>query len=1109
MHYYITEDQIERAGIDVCVNNLHYDHHFNCQNVDHLKRVTENEVIYKDALYRNVRRINCKLTDIPGGISNDEIDSIMRKVTEIDSVSNHVQLNQEMMQKITNGVSVMIRQKDGHKVKQTAHFIDWENPEKNEFDVVNQLWIQGTQRLRPDVILFINGLPLVTFELKDGNIDIKNAYTDNLTRYKKHIPQLMAYNVFLVASNGVQTRIGATYAPWDFFFPWLRVKDEKEKIDHERIESFGCSLDYLLLGLFPKEKLLDYIRNFILFHKGNKICAKNHQFIGVNHAVDRFKAINDKSYDSLRSPKAIVESGSIERSDKGKLGVFWHTQGSGKSFSMVFFARKIVREFSGNYTFLIITDREDLDRQIYRTFLNCGFMSATDDCRPKNSEKLRKMLTQNKKIIFTLIQKFRYGKGLDYPLLSERDDIIVIIDEAHRTQYKDLAQNLRAGLPNAQYMAFTGTPLFGSKRLTNLWFGDIVSEYNFMQAIEDDATVPLTYRNRLPEMQNQNPTFSDDFAEIISNENLTDAECEKLEKEHATEYEVLKRPSRLQEIAHDIVLHFTNRGYLGKGMVVSVDKITAVRMYEYVSAEWQKEIQNLNKELMSLKSDQERFEKKRKLRDWMKETDMAVVISEVSNDDMAKFQNEGLDISKHMERLNAVDDEGQELEDLFKNPSNPLRLVFVCSMWLTGFDAPTVSTLYLDKPIVGHNLMQTIARANRKTDELDIYDRPKKFGQLIAYCNVFGKLKAAFAQYGGSVLGDPAGGEGGGEGTEGSPAISLDELYEKLKESIQMCMDWCKEQGVDLTEITALGRKKTFNKIDSFAKFANILVVPEERRVKLRVFDNTITAIYDECLPDIIERKKEFEMAEVIHYLRQVMDNNIDKGNLANARLRIGSLLDESLLPRPNQMVADDSYIIRESKEYDLSKLDIEKLKKQYQEREYKNLEIQDLAKFIEKKLEQMTKENQGRESFLVQMQKILDKYNAGSAESEAVLDELFNLMKEMSEEEQRAAREGLTEQELEIFDLLRKGRELTKNEEIQVKTGARDLLKKLKEGHDKYCPVDWHKDTAKKTSFYLFLNGELDSFLPDSYDRMVFTQKLQELNQLFLSKAERGQAFV
>lgn len=322
-------------------------------------------------------------------------------------------------------------------------------------------------------------------------------------------------------------------------------------------------------GLCQPAMLMDYIENFILFdqRKGgvinSKIIAKNHQFLGVNNAFHAFE----------------------NRAElKGKLGVFWHTQGSGKSYSMTMLARKIKHKCIGNFTFLIVTDRDDLDGQIYKTFLRSGFMSAEEKVQPATAAKLREELDTNKSIIFTLIHKFRPPKkGQKYPVINKRDDIIVFVDEAHRTQYKDLAENMRTGLPNAQFFAFTGTPLLGNKRLTNSWFGDYVSEYNFAESIKDNATVPLYYVKRVPEVELQNDFLESDFSEILEDENLTEAEQKRLENYYSQELEVIKRDDRLDAVAQHIVQHFPHRGFKGKGMVIAVDKFTAVKLYDKVA----------------------------------------------------------------------------------------------------------------------------------------------------------------------------------------------------------------------------------------------------------------------------------------------------------------------------------------------------------------------------------------------------------------------------------------------------------------------------------------------------------------------------------------------
>lgn len=1092
MRYFIKEDDIERELIDICINELKYDNHFNCYSEDHLHRSSEREVINVDVLRTEIKRINRNETNRAEGLDESDVNKAISALTDIDFHSDPKVINARLLSLIINGVKVQVLQANGHREQRTLQYIDWKDANSSQFDIVNQLWIQGdVYRLRPDVIIYVNGLPLITIELKDSNIPVKNAFDDNLTRYKAAIPKLMAYNAVLVASNARHTRVGATYADWTYFSPWFR-NSEEDKINKEEIENDKISLDVMARSLLNKENLLNYVRNYILFYNGTtKICAKNHQFLGVNRAVERYKYLCD-------NPK---------EEDKGKMGVFWHTQGSGKSFSMVFLARYLKNRFPGNFTFLVITDREDLDDQIYRNFLHSGFMSEEEECRPKTSDRLRTMLGEDHRILFTLIQKFRYDKRKKYPILSDRSDIIVFIDEAHRTQYKSLAENLRAGLPNAKYMAFTGTPLFGSKKLTNKWFGETVSEYNFSQAVEDEATVKLTYRNHLPEVQNENPTFSADFIKILEDEELDDNSRQRLEQEHAKELEILRRPARLNKIADDIVNHIISRGYLGKAMVVSVDRFTAVKMYDLVSAKWQTKISEINHELLTLTPNSSEYQRLMKIREWMRTTDMAVVVS-LNSGDEEKFAAEGLNIIPHRDRMNDVNEEGQELQDLFRDETNPLRIVFVCSMWLTGFDSPMVSTLYVDKPLAGQNLMQTIARANRRCSTLDVLGREKRCGQIISYCNIWGSLKKAFATYG-DALDDEEDNTDNTDDNDNSgtkAAMTLEELYAHLRETIKQCVDWCKTLGVDLQKIIDLD--KIFSQISLFDQYANILINPIERKAQFMVYDNTISQLYDECLPDIISIKDEFVMAEVIHYLRKVMDNSVDRGSLDSARRRIKDLLNQSIVPKGDGDVETREYTIKEFGEFDLSKIDVTKLREQFGESQCQALEIPDLEDFIAHKLDAMLNQNSERRTFADEFQRIIDKYNAGSTESEQAFQELIDLLSRMTAEQQRAAHEGLTEDELEIFDILRKDN-LSKDDEIKVKAAARDLLIKLKANQSELFTTDWYKDSSKKSKFVLFVRDTLDLTLPDSYDRVTFREKNDLLCNRFIIRAAQNGGYL
>jgi type I restriction enzyme, R subunit len=1088
----ITEDQIERATINVFVNNLGY-RHINCFAEDGTGRESETDVVIKPLLKQ-------KLQDLNKHLSAEIIEEAFKQICQTRFDKSDLMANKEIYNLLKDGVQLNINNVEGKQESVTVKVIDFKDETQNDYLVTSQLWVKGDLRLRPDLIVYINGLPIVFIELKNSNIPIRNAYDDNLRRYKKQIPLLFRYNALCMLSNGIETKIGSFNAGYEYFFNWLRPESEKQIPDKKRIKDYGVSLDYAVLGLCEKKRLLDYVENFIFYYNDSiKIAAKNHQFLGVNNAVDNF---------ALRLQH---DKNGTDKNNKGKLGVFWHTQGSGKSYSMIFFTKKIFRQFTGNYTFLIVTDRIDLDTQIYRNFLGAGAFSKDSKCQPANKEELRTMLQTNTRYIFTLIQKFRYDKGKQYPVLSNRNDIIVIIDEAHRTQYKDLAENMRTGLPNAQYIAFTGTPLLGSRELTKNWFGETISEYNFKQSIDDESTVPLFYHKRVPQVLLQNEDIDDDLAEIVNDENLTDQQQEKLEREFSQEMSVLKADDRLEIIARDIVYHFPRRGYLGKGMVVAIDKFTAVKMYDKVKRLWEEEKREIQKQISESKIETEKTDLKRIL-EWMRKADMAVIVSEEAGEE-EKFEKNNLDIKPHRKRIKTADENGQELEDKFKDKKDPLQLVFVCSMWLTGFDAPTVSTLYLDKPMKDHTLMQTIARANRVTDFL-INGKPKKNGLVVDYYNVFRNLKKAFASYGGGSIGN------GENKDENSPAREIEQLFVLLKDAVTECDLYCKTIGVDLNEIAK--SKETFNKLSLFDEFTDIILTNDEQKNQFIVYDNTVDGLYEACKPEIVGRRNEFPLVAIIHYLREVIDGRADRGNLDSAKRRISQLLDESIIAQEEAKEIKEGsdgltlaaekreYIIKAWKQIDLSKLDVDKLKEEYKQAAYKNIEIADLRAFIADKLQLMIDRNTTRRSFADKLQEIIDRYNSGNSTNENYFDDLIDFVEKMKEEEMRAFKVGLTEEELQLFDLLKKEK-LNKDEEQKVKLAAKNLLHRLKEGRPKVLINDWHKDLQTKLQVQAAIKKVLDASLPESYDREIYSTKCDAVYDHYYIMATSGdsRAFV
>lgn len=1076
MPNFISEDDIEKALVArLCSAEFGFDT-LNCYTPqkeslpDKSSRTDKREVVFKDRLRAALVRLNLDLPEAA-------VDLALNTLTESRMAMSAVAANQEIYELIRNGVQVTYRNAEGRDEQARAKVIDFDTPANNDLLAVTQLWIaptgQGRYWRRPDVLLYINGLPLVFIELKNSNVKLHSAYEKNLIDYRRDIPQLFVYNALLMLSNAVDTRVGSVTASWEHFFHWLRPQDEKEHIDRVAISEQATSLERAAEGLLEPTRLLDYIENFILFYKGSqKIIAQNHQYIGVNRALQRFQAREG-------------ERGTASQ----KLGVFWHTQGSGKSFSMIFYTRKIQRKIGGQYTFVVVTDRDDLDGQIYRNFLHTQTVKKEDAARPGNSKKLREALGQHKRLVFTLIQKFRYDKGKKYPLLSERDDIVVIIDEAHRTQYKSLAENMRAGLPNAGYVAFTGTPLLGKDRMTHQWFGDYVSEYNFRQSMDDGATVPLFYEKRVPKVLIQNEDLNDDFCELLESENLTETEQAKLEREFSRETEVIKRDDRLQTIAEDIVYHFPRRGYLGKGMVIAVDKFTAVKMYDKVQTLWKAEMKRLVGEIAKTQDEVEKQRMKTALA-YMKRTEMAVVVSEDAGEE-EKFAKQGLDIKPHRARMNTLDTNGQDVEANFKDPEHNLQLVFVCAMWLTGFDAPTLSTLYLDKPQKGHTLMQTIARANRVTGHL-INGKQKINGEIVDYYNVFRNMKKALAEY---AEGDD----------EEMPVRNKQVLFDLLDDALAQGSAFLVENDLNLAAL--IKKESTFKSLSGFNQFADTLLSNDTWRRTFNVYENTISGLYEACKPEILGARAR-PMVYAFQYLRGVIDGKIDEQDVDGLRQKIGELLDISVVTDGNAIKEPDDAkyeITQRGRQWDLRTIDPEKLKAEFACKPYQHIEIEDLRAFIKQKLDELLDRNSTRIPFAQRFADIIDRYNAGSATVEDAYAELTAFAADLGKEAERHIREGLTEEELELFDVLKKDG-LTKAEEQQVKLAAQSLLKRLREEHPKVLVEGWHRDSQSQRKVKTAMEEVLDDRLPDSYDRLDFSDCCANAFDLMVNQAIRQQ---
>lgn len=982
-------------------------------------------------------RLRTALVTLNPDLPSEAIQSAIEQLTRDRSAMSPVQANREIYHLVKNGIRLNLstsvkRKKDEDSVVRVK-VIDWDNPTNNHFFLASQFWLTGDMyRRRADLIGFVNGLPLVFIELK--KLRLEDAFENNLRDYKNTIPKLFWYNSFIILSNGSKARLGSVTGEWDHFAEWKKINDEGE----EGI----VSLDTMIRGTCEPAKLLDLVENFSLFSESTKghikLIAKNHQYLGVGSAL-----------------KAVEQI----RKNQGKLGVFWHTQGSGKSYSMVFFSQKILRKVTGNWTFVVITDREDLDEQIYKNFAGVGAVTEPEEhVRAKSGKHLKQLLQEDHRYVFTLIQKFRNEKGKRYPVISKRDDIIVITDEAHRSQYDQLALNMRNALPNAAFIAFTGTPLIAGEERTKEVFGDYISIYNFQQSVDDHATVPLYYENRIPELQLKNEKLNEDMARVIEDAELDEEQEARLEREFSQEYHLITRNDRLEKVAEDIVKHFMGRGFQGKAMVVSIDKATAVRMYDRVQKYWPKHLKKIKAKLATCPPEErEELEKTIKC---LSETDMAVVVSQSQNE-AADLKKKGANIKPHRKRMVTED-----LETKFKDANDPLRIVFVCAMWMTGFDVPSCSTIYLDKPMRNHTLMQTIARANRVFGE-------KVNGLIVDYVGVFRSLQKALAIYGAS--------SGGGIKPGQTPANAKKELVTRLRVAISEATGFCTGLGIELSKVPKASGFKRVKLIDDAV---DVIVRTDDTKNRFRLLERNVARLYKAILPDA--RANEFySMRALLQVIADKIQALIEPPDIFGVMSDVDALLDES--------IASEGYIIHNTNRLlDLSKIDVKKLRK-YFVKSRKHTEVERLKNAVAIKIAQMVALNRSRMNYLEHFREMIDEYNAGAINVEVMFERIVAFMKDLDEEEKRTIVENLNEEELAIFDLLTKPQmKLNKKDTNKIKKVVRELLEKLKR---EKLVLEWRSRQQSKAAVRLTIEEELDD-LPGIYTKPVYDSKVSLIYQ-------------
>ena len=992
-------------------------------------RTSYREILLTRYFRQALQRLNPWLTPA-------QLEEAQKKMERRLSTASLMQINEEKYALIRDGIPVTVQRPSGRTEEKRAAVIDFQHPDNNHFLAVKELKIHGDlYRRRTDIVGFVNGIPLLFVELKKTTVDVQNAYTDNYTDYPDTIPHLFYYNAFLILSNGLEAKVGTLGSKYEFFHEWKRLSEE---------EQGSVALETMLRGICKKENFLDLLENFILYdHSGGrtaKILARNHQYLGVNEAVKAYEA---------------------RKLNNGKLGVFWHTQGSGKSYSMVFLAQKIRRKFAGSPTIVILTDRDELNKQISDTFENCGLLGKTKASQfiAASGQDLVQKLKGNPSFIFTLIQKFNQSNP--EPLYPDHD-ILIMSDEAHRSQYGIFADNMMALLPTASRIGFTGTPLLSNDNLTERTFGGYISVYDFKRAVEDGATVPLYYENRGDKIADlHNPEITDRILDAIERADLDVDQQEKLEREFAKEIHLLTAQQRLESIAQDFVRHYSDLWVSGKAMFVCLNKVTCVRMYDLAQKYWAEETARLERACKRA-TQQEAQELRRKLA-WMQETEMAVVISQEQNE-IQTFRKWGLDIQPHRQKM-----EKRELDKEFKDPANPLRVVFVCAMWLTGFDVKCLSCLYLDKPLKAHTLMQTIARANRVAEG-------KNNGLIVDYIGIVKALRKALADYTANV---------GGQGST-DPTVDKAEIIRKILETIAAAKAYLQEHGFCLQ---ALISAAYFEKMRYVQAGEEAVSGSLEERKQFQVYASELTRMMKYADREDIsgQVRKEFEAIEAIY--RQ-MQKKRKHANNTDLMVEINQIVSEYV-----QVDAPGEGIVL-SRQFDISRIDFDLLRREFARAKKKNLILKDLDDLIQERLEALLFSNPQRINYYERYQQIIEAYNSeqNRATIEKTFMDLMDLANSMDQEEQRYVREGFSsDEELSLYDLLFSDN-LSKQDIQKIKQVAVDLLAKVKA---KIAELDhWTDKQETKAAVDNLIRDTLWAELPACYDEVSisgYRQKIYE----------------
>ncbi|TBM99792.1 type I restriction endonuclease subunit R [Hyunsoonleella flava] len=990
-----TEATIEQATID-WLDDLGYTHKDGAKIVHQPK-----DVVLKDQLLAFIKKTYPQLPSDMQTLAVAEFTNNVGADLEHRNRSFHL--------KCTKGIDLNYEDAQGNEKAVHVYPIDYDHSENNSFWAVNQFSITGKNKRRPDIIIYINGLPLVVFELKnwyDENTNLKEAH-NQIQHYKKDIPQLFEYNALTIISDGNEAQHGMFSSGMEWFAPWKSINGK------DTVQEDDFQMHTLLFGLFPKDRLLNYIKNFIFHedHNGTLIKkgAKYHQFFGVNFAVTAAKQ-------------------SVRPFGDGRIGVIWHTQGSGKSISMAIYTG-ILRSLPElrNPTIVVQVDRSDLDMQLYENFVLAKDLVG-DVHHAESTNDLRQLLSVGAGgVIFTTIEKFRLKQTtdntlgeLEHPVLSERENIIVMADEAHRTQYGLLdgfASNLRKALPKASFIGFTGTPVDSKDADTEEVFGNVIHTYDIKQAVEDKATVNIYYEPRLAKLHLWNENIDDEV------DTITEGEEDTGNLKWAAIEDAAGSEDRVNKIAKDILQHFTKRIETldGKAMVVCMSRRNCVKMYDALTA----------------------------LDDC---PEVAVVMT-------GNISKDPIEWNPHFRTKDAQ----EALKKRFRKEEDPLKIVIVRDMWLTGFDAPAVHTMYVDKIMRGHNLMQAITRTNRVFKD-------KENGVIVDYIGIGDNLKSATEKYTGS-------------GGKGKPTIDMEQALELFYNQVDYCKTMIPE-SVDYSDWKQLREAertllvhKGVNHVIKYDDNANNFMKAEKKLSGLlsivksqpAIQEFAVDVLYVQHVSKAVRNAKSVKSSrsEQQKQIKELISQSIDSEDIVDVFAMAG-------IEKPDISILDETFLLGAKKEKDGNALKIEIIK---------NILKDEIKLRLHKNIKKYT-------SLKEELEKVIDRYHNNALDSYATIAELVERAQELQQDDKRTEELGLTEEELAFYDILAAKRDI-----IKEKGPMQDIVHGVVKAVKSNLQLDWTKKENAKAAIRLAVKKELRG--------KVSISKLNEILAEIMEQAE------